>query len=239
MGAPESIEKGINKARPGAGASDEQSSMACGGAHGFPPSRRCTNESISTHPISHRMRCRHWRYLLGIAPLATAQQTQNSAATKALADIGKATVITEGKGPHVLYIFFDANCPYCHELYTALGPEAGKDGLEFRWVAVAVLTPTSVTKEAAILQAPNRLAAFRENEHTYGKSPNGKGSCIAPAAEVSPKTSAILNANNALRETTKSPGGATRLYRDKPGEAMMVAGPPNPRQLKAILASVK
>ena len=130
--------------------------------------------------------------LIGIAP----------AAPKALADIGKVKVITEGEGPRVLYIFFDVSCPYCHELYTALRPEAGKDGLEFRWVPVAVLAPTSVTKGVAILQAPNRLAAFRNNENTYGRGPNGKGGGIVPAAKVSPKTSAILNANNALLEAT-------------------------------------
>ena len=67
---------------------------------------------------------------------------------------------------------------------------------------VAVLAPTSVTKGVAILQAPNRLAAFRNNENTYGRGPNGKGGSIVPAAKVSPKTSAILNANNALLEAT-------------------------------------
>ncbi|MBW4048066.1 MAG: thioredoxin fold domain-containing protein [Proteobacteria bacterium] len=177
--------------------------------------------------------------LLGIAAMATAQQTQSPDAAKVLAEMGKATVIPEGSGPRVLYIFFDANCPYCHELYTALRSKVGKDGLEFRWVPVAVLTPSSVTKGAAILQASNRLAAFHENENTYGKGPNGKGGGIIPATKVSHTASAILNANNALLEATKSPGVPTLLYRDKQGDAMMMVGPPNPQQLKEILASVK
>jgi thiol:disulfide interchange protein DsbG len=177
--------------------------------------------------------------LLGTAALATAQQTQNPFAVKVLAEMGKATVIPEGSGSRVLYIFFDANCPYCHELYTALRSKVGKGGLELRWVPVAVLTPSSVTKGAAILQAPNRLAAFHENENTYGKGPNGKGGGITPATKVSPTASAILNANNALLEATKSPGVPTLLYRDKQGNAMMMVGPPNPQQLEEILASVK
>ena len=177
--------------------------------------------------------------LIGIAPLAIAQQTQNPDAVKVLADMGKATVIAEGKGARVLYIFFDANCPYCHELYTALRSEVGKDGLEFRWVPVAVLTPTSVTKGAAILQAPNRLAAFHENENTYGKGSNGKGGGIAPATKVSPSSSAILNANNGLLEATKSPGVPTLLFRNRQGDAMMMVGPPDSQQLKEILVSVK
>ncbi|MGC9237868.1 MAG: thioredoxin fold domain-containing protein, partial [Thiomonas sp.] len=115
----------------------------------------------------------------------------------------------------------------------------GKDGLEIRWVPVAVLTPTSVTKGAAILQAPDRLKALQENENTYGKGPTGQGGGIAPATQVLPATSAILNANNALLEATKSPGVPTMLYRDKQGNAMLVVGPPDAQQLKDILASVK
>jgi thiol:disulfide interchange protein DsbG len=176
---------------------------------------------------------------IALSPLATAQQTQNPNAVKVLAEMGKATVITEGKGPRVINIFFDANCPYCHALYLALRPTIGKDGLEIRWVPVAVLTPTSVTKGAAILQAPDRLKAFQENENTYGKGPTGQGGGIASATQVLPATSAILNANNALLEATKSPGVPTMLYRDKQGNAMLVVGPPDAQQFKDILASVK
>jgi thiol:disulfide interchange protein DsbG len=177
--------------------------------------------------------------VMGLAPFASAQQTQNPDAVKVLGEMGKATIITEGRGPRVVYIFFDANCPYCHELYTNLRPKVGKDGLEIRWVPVAVLTPTSVTKGAAILQAPDRLKAFHENENTYGKGPTGQGGGIAPASKVLPATSAILNANNDLLEATKSPGVPTMLYRDKQGDAMLVVGPPDAQQLKDILASVK
>jgi len=177
--------------------------------------------------------------VIGLAPTASAQQTQNPNAVKVLGEMGKATLITEGHGPRVIYIFFDANCPYCHQLYTDLRPHIGKDGLEVRWVPVAVLTPSSVTKGAAILQAPNRLKAFQDNENSYGKGPTGQGGGIAPATEVRPATSAILNANNALLEATKSPGVPTMLYRDKQDNAMLVVGPPDAQQLKDILSSVK
>ncbi|MEJ2509073.1 MAG: hypothetical protein P8009_06285 [Gammaproteobacteria bacterium] len=38
-------------------------------------------------------------------------------AASMLADITQASWIAEGKGPHVVYVFFDPNCPYCHKLY--------------------------------------------------------------------------------------------------------------------------
>ena len=177
--------------------------------------------------------------LIGWVPQVLAQQTENPNAVKVLAEMGKATVITQGKGPRVLNIFIDANCPYCHELFMALGPLAGKNGLQVRWVPVAVLAPSSVTKGAAILQAKDRLAALRENEMNYGKGPTGEGGGIAPATQVLPATSAILNANNALLDATRSPGVPTMLYRDKQGQAMLVVGPPDAEQLKAILASVR
>ncbi len=177
--------------------------------------------------------------LIGWVPQVLAQQTENPNAVKMLAEMGKATVITQGKGPRVLNIFIDANCPYCHELFMALGPLAGKNGLQVRWVPVAVLAPSSVTKGAAILQAKDRLTALRENEMNYGKGPTGQGGGIAPATQVLPATSAILNANNALLDATRSPGVPTMLYRDKQGQAMLVVGPPDADQLKAILASVR
>ena len=177
--------------------------------------------------------------VIGLTPTASAQQTQNPNAVKVLGEMGKATLITEGHGPRVIYIFFDANCPYCHQLYTDLRPRIGKDGLEVRWVPVAVLTPSSVTKGAAILQASDRLKAFQDNEAGYGKGPTGQGGGIVPATQVLPATSAILNANNALLDATKSPGVPTMLYRDKQGDAMLVVGPPDAQQLKGILASVK
>ncbi|CUA94507.1 thioredoxin fold domain-containing protein [Thiomonas bhubaneswarensis] len=178
---------------------------------------------------------------IGLSPLAHAQptQSQNPDAVKVLAEMGKATVITQGKGPRVLNVFIDANCPYCHELFIALQGKAGKDGLQVRWVPVAVLAPSSVTKGAAILQAKDRLAALRDNELNYGKGPTGQGGGITPATHVLPATSAILNANNALLDATRSPGVPTLLYRDKQGQAMLVVGPPDAQQLKDILASVK
>ncbi len=50
--------------------------------------------------------------LIGWVPQVLAQQTENPNAVKMLAEMGKATVITQGKGPRVLNIFIDANCPF-------------------------------------------------------------------------------------------------------------------------------
>jgi thiol:disulfide interchange protein DsbG len=163
---------------------------------------------------------------------------QNTAPARALAEIGKATVITEGSGPRVLTIFFDANCPYCHALYKELRPDVGKNGLQVRWVPVAVLTPSSLTKGAAMLQAADPLKAFYDNENNwnFGDSPGGG---ITPAKDVLPATRAKLDANNALLQAAGSFGVPTLLWRNTQGQVMMQVGPPRDgKDLRALLQSI-
>lgn len=169
-------------------------------------------------------------------PAARAQTASGPA--RALSEIGRATVIIEGSGPRVLTIFFDANCPYCHALYKALRPDVGKNGLQLRWVPVAILTPSSLTKAAAMLQAADPLQAFHENEDNwnFGDSPGGG---ITPAKDVLPLTRAKLDANNALLQTAGSFGVPTLLWRNAQGRVMMQVGPPKDAQaLRALLRSL-
>lgn len=170
------------------------------------------------------------------APLALAQRS--TAAQRALADIGKATVIVEGSGPRVLTIFFDPNCPYCHALYKELRPEVGRNGLQLRWVPVAILTPSSLTKAAAMLQAADPLQAFHDNEDNwnFGDSPGGG---ITPANDMLPATRARIEANNALLRSAGSFGVPTLLWRNTQGKVMMQVGPPGEgKALQNLLRSI-
>ncbi|MGC8508109.1 MAG: thioredoxin fold domain-containing protein [Thiomonas sp.] len=170
------------------------------------------------------------------APLVVAQHSAGPA--RALADIAKATVIVEGNGQRLLTIFFDPNCPYCHALYKDLRPEVGKNGLQFRWVPVAILTPSSLTKAAALLQAADPLQAFRDNEDNwnFGDSPGGG---ITPAKDVLPATRAKIDANNALLQSAGSFGVPTLLWRNTQGKVMMQVGPPdNGKALRDLLRSI-
>ncbi|MDD4888145.1 MAG: hypothetical protein PHO64_14725, partial [Thiomonas sp.] len=74
--------------------------------------------------------------------------------------IGEAHWVQEGAGPRIVYIFFDPNCPYSHKLYLATRAEVGKAGLQLRWIPVGQLEASSPGKAAAILSAPDPLAAF-------------------------------------------------------------------------------
>ena len=182
--------------------------------------------------------------LLALGPLSVlvprAMAQNASQAEGVLAQIGQATWIAEGHGKRAIYIFFDPNCPYCHKLYGKLRPYVGKDNLQFRWVPVGVLTPSSLPKAAAILQAPDPLKAFYKNEDDYDFASNGQpGGGIEPAATITPKAREELAHNLALYNDHKLFGVPVILWRGAGGKASLLVGePPDPR-LMNILGSAQ
>lgn len=79
-----------------------------------------------------------------------------------------------------LYLFYDANCPFCHLAWLAL--QAYRQvGLEIRWIPVAYLKPDSRDKAAALLSAPKNqqaalleksMQAFGSNTTSFNKTPS-------------------------------------------------------------------
>ena len=83
----------------------------------------------------------------------------------------KSSYVAEGPGADAktsLYVFVDANCPYCHSAWLALQPYE-KAGLQVRWIPVATLGPTSMPKAIEVIAARDKLAAFRAMEVNHGK----------------------------------------------------------------------
>lgn len=65
----------------------------------------------------------------------------------------KSSHVVEGtlKDPKsVMYVFVDANCPYCHFTWMALQPYE-KVGLQVRWILVDTLGPTSLPKAIEVM----------------------------------------------------------------------------------------
>ncbi len=150
------------------------------------------------------------------------------------AQLERSVHITEGqqKAPKsVIYVIFDPNCPFCHLAWKALQPYE-KVGLQVRWVPVAYLSKTSAGKDAAILEAKNRLAAFRENEEKYNVGHMEGG--IAPLAKSSAKTIRQLRANNALMRKFGAFGTPAIIWKDKQGKIQMKVGLPPMAELPAI-----
>ena len=184
---------------------------------------------------------RFWYSLLFLAFFfaGPAQAATPGAADRLLAGMDQATAIAEGTGGRVVWIFFDPNCPYCHKLYERLRPWVGKDNLQFRWVPVGLLTPTSEGKAAALLQAGDPLAALRRSENDFNLSAAGPGGGIAPARRMAGKTRMDLQANLALLQGENLTGVPLMVFRRKDGGAALFMGAPTPAQLAELLRAVE
>ncbi len=180
--------------------------------------------------------------LLFVAPLAFGAGGPEPFASAILQHVQQTTGVHEGSGPRVVDVFFDPNCPYCHMLFDALKPWAGKQGLEFVWIPVGILAPSSGPKAAAILQAKDRVAALERNEQDYDENPEaGSGGGIVPAKQVDASTRDALARNKEVLQRA-GPYFAFPLmvWRDKHGHAQMFLGAPrDDKQVQDMLATVR
>lgn len=148
-------------------------------------------------------------------------------------ELEKAEVVVEGAkdAKSVLYVFFDPNCFYCHLTWKALQPYE-KAGLQVRWVPVSYQKPSSVGRAAAIMQAPDRAAALRENEVNYDK-PHFDGG-IKPMDKPQAHLTAQLQANTNLMRKFGVPATPLLVWKDNNGNVQIKPGVPRLSQLPGI-----
>lgn len=172
--------------------------------------------------------------LAAILAASSAQAKQPSARElpALFAALEKADAAVEGSSSpkRILYVFFDANCWYCHLTWKALQPYE-KAGLQVRWVPVAYQKDSSTTKAAAIMQAKDRAAALRENETRYRAQSYDGG--IAPA-EPTKALAAQLDANFELMDRFGVSGTPGLVWKDERGRVRVKVGTPRLSRLPAI-----
>ena len=140
------------------------------------------------------------------------------------ARLEKADAVVEGptKDPKfVLYVLFDANCLYCHLTWKAVQPYE-KVGLQVRWIPVAYQQPSSVGRAAAIMLAPDRVAAMRINETRYDVKRFDGG--IAPAPNVPAALVASFEENTRLMRDLGAPGTPVAAWRGRDGRVQVRIG---------------
>lgn len=149
------------------------------------------------------------------------------------ARLANADAIVEGpRNPQrVLYVFFDANCLYCHLTWKALRPYETA-GLQVHWVPVAYQQASSAGRAAAIMRAPDRVAALRENEVGYNAAKFDGG--IAPMATVPEALAAQLQANTRLMQSFGAPGTPAMAWKDAGGNVHFKVGMPRLSELPQI-----
>jgi len=182
-------------------------------------------------------------FVLGLSALPAVQagslSTSRAIAGHLLDSIDQATWVAEGKGKHIVYIFFDPDCPYCHKLYDALRPLVAERNLQLRWIPVGMLAATSLGKAAAILQAADPLVAFRNNENNFNFSDSGPGGGIAPAATISEQTRLNLAANLSLLQEQNLFVVPVAVFRARDGRAFIFHGAPPDKTLNQLLQYVQ
>ncbi len=149
------------------------------------------------------------------------------------AQLEKADAVVEGArtAKTVLYVFFDANCFYCHLTWKALQPYEAA-GLQVRWVPVAYQQPSSAGRAAAIMEAADPAAALRQNESGYDTGRYAGG--LAPTPTVAPAVLARLDADTRLMRSFGAPGTPALVWQDRQGLVRVKVGVPGPQDLRTI-----
>src|SRR5690348_1345743 len=172
-------------------------------------------------------------FFASASAVATDRNRQPADAVALFAKVQSADAVVEGPASarHVLYVFLDANCFYCHLTWKALQPYEAA-GLQVRWIPVAYQQPSSVGRAAAIMQAPNRAAALRLNETGYDASKYD--GAITPSADVPPALAAQFEANTALMRAFGAPGTPLVVWKTPDGAPHYKIGVPRLSELPAM-----
>ncbi len=134
-------------------------------------------------------------------------------------------LLTPGRGP-ILTAFIDPNCSYCHMLYDEIMPRVQKGELRVRFVIVGVVKSDSARRAAAILSAPEPLAALAEDQRGFDVAREEGGYPITKAPLV-PAAVAAVASNNALIAKAGIDGTPALVYcsRRKASVRMIVGMP--------------
>lgn len=160
------------------------------------------------------------------------------AAESMLVDIQQASWVQDGNSKHVIYVYFDPNCPYCRRVYDGLRTQVEFGDVELRWIPVAILTTTSPGKAAAILEAKDPAAALRENEEHFSTETGTLGGI---EEELMPRkdTVARLDRNLALLRRSGRDNVPALLFRDARHQARFIVGAPPQKNLLEIVSGLE
>ncbi len=172
---------------------------------------------------------------LAWALVPAASRAQAAPAPSPMRALRQSSWIPEGSAHprHVIYVFMDANCPYCHSLWLALRPYYRK-GLQVRAILVGVISASSPGKAAAIFDASDPSAALRLNERRWGHGPGSRGG-IAPVAHPSPGDLRRLAYNEMLMEEFGLQGTPALVFADGRGKVYVIPGMPDRGEIPEIV----
>ena len=154
--------------------------------------------------------------------------------------------IADGRddAPRKIYVFLDANCPYCTNFWSDARPWVDSGKVQLRHVMVAVISQSSAGKAATLMTDPDpvrRLAAY-EQAHAFGivRMMNGgpkhslEDGKLEPLAQIPDPVRATLIEHERLLNRLRLKGTPGIVTRAPNGAIQAQVGVP-PDQLSAIL----
>lgn len=153
------------------------------------------------------------------------------------AALKKAPGVIQYRGTKTLYVFFDANCVYCNELWhnvADMKADFAAHGVRVKWIPVVVLGPTSGPRGAAILRAG--LPALEQNEAHFDFV-NEQGA-VAPLNDHALLAQVAHNTRLFLADGAQQLATPTLVWRDGRGTQISVGSPPR-NQLRALLRAIR
>jgi thiol:disulfide interchange protein DsbG len=165
-------------------------------------------------------------------------EARSRAAASILADVQQAAWIRDGQSKHVIYVFFDPNCPYCHKVYEMLRPAVQGGAVELRWIVLGILMTTSQGKAATMLEAKDPTTALHRNERGFSQETGAFGGL---EEEPLPReaTLARLKVHHALLQRSGNEAVPTLVYRTRDGRADLVQGAPPAAFLEKLLKELE
>jgi thiol:disulfide interchange protein DsbG len=170
---------------------------------------------------------------LSAAPLQ--RLVANPKYQNAWAKLKDATWVADGSddAKRVIYMFTDANCPYCHKFWQDARPWVKAGKVQIRHVLVGLLKPSSLPKAAAILAADRPSAALDRSERNYNDG--GIPAMSNPPAGLVKK----IGQNTDLMKSLGLYATPTIFYRNANGHVEVKQGVPQGQGLIEVMGSPK
>ncbi|MEP6825718.1 MAG: thioredoxin domain-containing protein [Ramlibacter sp.] len=113
------------------------------------------------------------------APGAAAKPASETVSVAAVAAEAKGFTVGSEMSVRRVFVFFDPQCPHCAELWLAAKPL--KSQARFIWIPVALMNKASESQGAALLAAPDPVAAMDQHEASMRAKQGGIDGASAPA----------------------------------------------------------
>lgn len=152
--------------------------------------------------------------------------------TKAMwSQMESSTWIADGAktAPKVIYLFSDANCPYCNLFWEQARPWVKSGKVQLRHIMVGIIREDSAAKAAALLTDKNPELALEKHEAA------GKASSLKALSNIPKDIQSKLDANMKLMEEMGLSATPSIFYKDEDGNVQQQQGAPRPDALAKIM----